>query len=99
MRAGFLEKRNFVTTITALWHQSALFLDHGNSGTPYGIEGQAMRRILSVTVVAALLIVTAVNVIAAGVKMNARNHYAAPVAGISVALPSGMKSFPVELPE
>jgi hypothetical protein len=79
--------------------QSALFLDHGNSGTPYGIEGQAMRRILSVTVVAALLIVTAVNVIAAGVKMNARNHYAAPVAGISVALPSGMKSFPVELPE
>jgi hypothetical protein len=99
MRAGFLEKRNFVTTITALWHQSALFLDHGNSGTPYGIEGQAMRRILSVTVVAALLIVTAVNVIAAGVKMDARNHYAAPVAGISVALPSGMKSFPVELPE
>jgi hypothetical protein len=77
--------------------QSALFLD--NSGTPYGIEGQAMRRILSVTVVAALLIVTAVNVIAAGVKMDARNHYAAPVAGISVALPSGMKSFPVELPE
>jgi hypothetical protein len=58
-----------------------------------------MRRILSVTVVAALLIVTAVNVIAAGVKMTARNHYAAPVAGISVALPSGMKSFPVELPE
>jgi hypothetical protein len=99
MRAGFLEKRNFVTTITALWHQSALFLDHGNSGTPYGIEGQAMRRILSVTVVAAMLIVTAVNVIAAGVKMDARNHYAAPVAGISVALPSGMKSFPVELPE
>src|SRR4029450_3564171 len=99
MRAGFLEKRNCVTTITALWHHSALFLDHGKSGTPYGIEGQAMRRILSVTVVAALLIVTAVNVIAAGVKMNARNHYAAPVAGISVALPSGMKSFPVELPE
>jgi hypothetical protein len=88
MRAGFLEKRNFVTTITALWHQSALFLDHRNSGTPYGIEGQAMRRILSVTVVAALLIVTAVNVIAAGVKMDARNHYAAPVAGISVALPA-----------
>jgi hypothetical protein len=46
-----------------------------------------------------LLTVAAVNVIAAGAKMDARNHYATPVASISVALPSGMKSFPVELPE
>jgi hypothetical protein len=46
-----------------------------------------------------LLTVAAVNVIAAGAKMDARNHYAAPVASISVALPSGMKHFPVELPE
>ena len=60
-----------------------------------------MRHLSFVITVAALLTVAAVNVIAAGVKMDARNHYhyAAPVAGISVALPSGMKSFPVELPE
>jgi hypothetical protein len=47
---------------------------------------------------AALFTFAAVNVIAAGAKMDAR-HSAAPVAGISVALPAGMKSFPVELPE
>jgi hypothetical protein len=58
-----------------------------------------MRHVSSVVIVATLLTVAAVNVIAAGIKMDARNHYAAPVAGISVALPSGMKSFPVELPE
>jgi hypothetical protein len=58
-----------------------------------------MRHILSVIVIAALLTVAAVNLIAAGAKMDARNHYAAPVASISVALPSGMKSLPVELPE
>jgi archaellum component FlaF (FlaF/FlaG flagellin family) len=46
-----------------------------------------------------LLTVAAVNVIAAGAKVDARRHYAAPMASISVALPSGMKSFPVELPE
>jgi hypothetical protein len=58
-----------------------------------------MRHILSVIVVAALL-ATAVDVIAGWTKMDAtRNHYAAPVAGIPVALPSGMKSFPVELPQ
>ena len=79
--------------------QSALFLDHGNRGTPYGIEGQAMRHVSSVITIVALLTVAAVNVIAAGVKMDARNHYAAPVAGISVTLPSGMKSFPLELPQ
>jgi hypothetical protein len=50
-------------------------------------------------IIAALLTVAAVNVIAAGTKMDARNHYAAPVASIPVALPSGMKNFPVELPE
>jgi hypothetical protein len=63
--------------------------------------GVAMRHILSVTVVAALLIVTAVEVIAAGAKMGTGRiiHYTAPVTGISVALPSGMKSFPVELPQ
>jgi hypothetical protein len=50
-------------------------------------------------IAAALLTVAAVNVIAAGAKMDAKNHYAAPVASIPVALPSGMKNFPVELPE
>jgi len=53
-----------------------------------------MRHPLSVIIVAALLVVTAVEVVA---------HYAAPTpvaAGtISIALPSGMKSFPVELPQ
>ena len=58
-----------------------------------------MRHTLSVIVVAALLVATAVDVIAGWAKMDAtKNHYAAPVTGISVALPSGMKSFPVELP-
>jgi hypothetical protein len=47
-----------------------------------------MRLVSSVVIVATLLTVAAVNVIAAGVKMDARNHYAAPVAGISVALPA-----------
>jgi P pilus assembly chaperone PapD len=59
-----------------------------------------MRHILSVIVVAALLTVIVVDVISAGVKIGAaRNHYTAPVTSISVALPSGMKSFPVELPQ
>ena len=52
-----------------------------------------MRHLLSVIIVAALLVATAVEVVA---------HYAAPtpVAGISIALPSGMKGFfPVELPQ
>ena len=50
-----------------------------------------MRHPLSVIIVAALLVVTAVEVVA---------HYAAPtpVTGtISIALPSGMKSFPVDI--
>ena len=62
----------------------------------------AMRHILSVIIVAALLVATAVDVIAGWTKMDAtRNHYtaSAPVTSISVALPTGMKSFPVELPQ
>jgi hypothetical protein len=63
-------------------------------------EGFAMRHILSVIIVAALLVATAVEVIAGWTKMDAtRNHYVAPVTSISIALPSGMKSFPVELPQ
>jgi hypothetical protein len=59
-----------------------------------------MRNILSVIVVAALLAATAVDVVAGWTKMDApRKHYAAPATSISVALPSGMKSFPVELPQ
>lgn len=59
-----------------------------------------MRHILSVIVVAALLVATAVEVIAGWSKTDVRrNHYAAPATSISVALPSGMKSFPVELPQ
>jgi hypothetical protein len=59
-----------------------------------------MRHILSVTVVAALLIATAVEFTAEAKRGAGRiTHYTAPVTGISVALPSGMKSFPVELPQ
>ena len=60
-----------------------------------------MRHILPIIAVAALLFATAVDVIASGAKMAATaNHlYPAPVTGLSVALPSGMKSFPVELPQ
>jgi hypothetical protein len=61
-----------------------------------------MRHILSVIVVATLLVATALEVIAGWTKMDAsRSHhyYAPPMTGISVALPSGMKSFPVELPQ
>jgi hypothetical protein len=41
-----------------------------------------MPRLSSVIIAAAFLTVAAVNVIA-GAKMDARNHYAAPVASIS----------------
>ena len=59
-----------------------------------------MRHILSVIVVSALLAATAVEVVAGWTKMDAtRHHYTAPVTSISVALPNGMKSFPVELPQ
>lgn len=59
-----------------------------------------MRHALPFIAVAVLLLATAVEVIAAGAKLSlARNHYAAPVPGVYVALPSGMKSFPVELPQ
>ena len=87
------KKRNFVTTITALWRNRPY------SSTLTG-KGAAMRHI-SVIIVSALLLATAVDVITAGAKMGAaRNHlYTAPVTGVSVALPSGMKSFPVELPQ
>ena len=59
-----------------------------------------MRHIVPIAV-AALLLFTALDVIAAGAKMGvAKNHlYTAPVTGISVALPSGMKRFPVDLPQ
>ena len=60
----------------------------------------AMRHTLPIIAVAALLLATAVDVIAAGAKMGAaRKLHTAPVTGLSVALPSGMKSFPVELPQ
>jgi hypothetical protein len=60
-----------------------------------------MRHIFSVIVVATLLVATAVEVIAGWTKMDAsrHSHYAAPITGISIALPSSMKSFPVELPQ
>jgi hypothetical protein len=59
-----------------------------------------MRHILSVIVVATLLVATAFEVVAGWTKMDAtRHHYAAPVTGVSIAMPSGMKSFPVELPQ
>ena len=58
-----------------------------------------MPHVSSVMIGAALFTFAAVSVIAAGAKMDAGNHSAALVAGISVALPVGMKSFPVELSE
>jgi hypothetical protein len=60
----------------------------------------AMRQAVYLAVVATLLTATAVEVVAAGAKtVDARNHfyYAAPASGISIAVPSGMKSFPTEL--
>ena len=62
-----------------------------------------MRHLLSVIIVAALLVATAVEVVAGWTNLDAttRHYYTAPtpVTSISVALPSGMKSFPVELPQ
>ena len=58
-----------------------------------------MPHVSSVMIAAMLFTFAAVNVIAARAKMDGKNHYAAPVVSIPVALPSGMKSFPVELPE
>jgi hypothetical protein len=73
----------------------ALFPNHGKNGS------KAMRHIISVIIVAALLVATAFEVIAAGAKMGAaRSHlYTAHVTGLSIALPTGMKSFPVDLPQ
>lgn len=59
-----------------------------------------MRQALSLAVIIALLIGTIVEVVAAGGRtVVARNHlyYATPASGISIAVPSGMKSFPTEL--
>ena len=83
-----------MTAVTALWRNRPY------SYTLTG-KGAAMRHILPIIAIAALLLATAVNVIAAGAKMAAAgNHlYTSPVTGLSVALPSGMKSFPVELPQ
>jgi hypothetical protein len=59
-----------------------------------------MREALAVVVVAVLLTATVVDIVAAGVKtVSARNHshYASPAIGITVAVPSGMSTFPTEL--
>jgi hypothetical protein len=58
-----------------------------------------MPHVSAVMIAAMLFTFAAVNVIAARAKMDAKHHYAAPVISIPVALPSGMKSFPVELPQ
>jgi hypothetical protein len=59
-----------------------------------------MRHLLSGNIVAALLVTTAVEVVAlTNLDATTRHHYAAPTPVISVALPTGMKSFPVELPQ
>ena len=60
-----------------------------------------MRHELPIIAVAALLLATAVDVIAAGAKIGAAgsHRYTAHVPGFSIALPTGMKSFPVELPQ
>ena len=49
-----------------------------------------MRKALSITVIATLLIAAVVDVFAAGVKISAvRNHfyYAAPASGVGIAVP------------
>jgi hypothetical protein len=60
-----------------------------------------MRHIFSVIVVATLLVATAVEVIAGGPKWMRVGIITTlhPITGISIALPSSMKSFPVELPQ
>ena len=81
-----------MTTVTVLWRNRPY------SYTLTG-KGAAMRHI-PIIIVAALLLAAAVDVIAAGAKMGAAgNHLYRAVPDISVALPSGMKSFPVELPQ
>lgn len=59
-----------------------------------------MREVLSIAVVATLLVAAIVDVVAAGAKTSVvRNHfyYAAPASGVGIAVPSSMKSFPIEL--
>jgi hypothetical protein len=59
-----------------------------------------MRQAVYLAVVATLLTTTVVEVVAAGAKtIDPRRHfyYAAPANGISIAVPTGMKSFPTEL--
>jgi hypothetical protein len=59
-----------------------------------------MRQALTIAVVASLLIATAIEVVAAGGRtIVAKNHfhYAAPVSGITIAVPDGMKTFPTEV--
>jgi len=60
-----------------------------------------MRHILPIIAIAVLLLATAVEVIAAGAKMGAaQSHlYTVHATGLSVALPNGMKSLPIELPQ
>jgi hypothetical protein len=61
-----------------------------------------MRQALYIVVVAALLTGGVVDIVTAGVKtVVTKNHFywAAPASGIGIAVPSGMKSFPVELPQ
>jgi hypothetical protein len=59
-----------------------------------------MRHSVLIAVVATLLIGAIVEVVAAGGKSVVARHrfyYAAPASGISIAVPSGMKSFPTEV--
>jgi hypothetical protein len=71
-----------------------------HSAVLFKSEETAMRQALSLAVIVTLLIVTIVEVVAAGGRsVLTRNHlyYATPNSGISVAVPSSMKSFPTEL--
>jgi len=59
-----------------------------------------MHQVLPAIIVAALLAATVVDVVAAGVRSVTGNNgriYSAARAGISVAIPASMKSFPTEL--
>lgn len=58
-----------------------------------------MRKTLSLVIAAALITFAAVEVVAAPVKTIAVNkfYYAAPVSGIHIAIPDGMKGFSAQL--
>jgi len=56
-----------------------------------------MRQALSMIVVVALITATVIDIVAAKSAARGHSYYAAPAAGIHVAVPSDMKGFPTDL--